>query len=321
MSDAGNQTYAYFEGDFVPLEDAKVSVMTHAFNYGTGVFEGIRGYWSADDQVVYVFRLREHYERFLKNTRMVCINVSFTADDLVAMTLDLLGKDNFSRDVYIRPLAYKSSKQIGVSMKGVADDLTIFAVPMGDYVPIDRGLSVMVSSWRRTPDNSIPVRAKITGNYANAALAKNEAVMNGYDEAIVLNDKGFAVEGSAENLFMVRRGELVTPTLADDILEGITRDTVIELAENELGIKTVQRQIARSELYYADEVFLTGTGGQLAGVISVDQRSVGDGKVGPISTRLQQIYFDVVKGHMPKYHDWLTPVAYHAAGRQQAVVS
>jgi branched-chain amino acid aminotransferase len=292
----------------VPLEEAKVSVMTHALNYGTGVFEGIRGYWNEEKEEIYVFRLREHFVRFLKNTRMMCIDVAYSADDLVEMTLALIRLHGYLEDVYVRPLAYKSSEQIGVSMEGVDDDFTMFVAPFGNYVDIDRGLALCVSSWKRSDDNAIPPRAKVTGNYVNSALIKNEALLNGYDEGIVLSPQGHVVEGSAENIFLVRDGVLVTPGASDLILEGITRDTVIKLALDELGLPTVERPVGRTELYYADEIFLTGTGAQVAPVTSVDRRLVGDGEIGPVSAALQRIYFDVVKGRNPKYLDWLTPV-------------
>lgn len=308
MTHSDSQMYCFFQGEFVPLEEAKVGVMTHALNYGTGVFEGIRGYWNADVEELYIFRLREHFVRFLKNTAMVFIRVPYNADELVSLTLDLLRRDNFSTDAYIRPLAYKSSEQIGVSMEGVRDAFTLFGVPYGDYVPMDRPLTLGVSSWLRSDDNAIPGRAKVTGNYVNTALAKNEAVRNGYDEAVVLNRNGYVVEGSAENIFLVRDGVLITPSVSDGILEGITRDTIIRLAQEELGITTVERNVARTELYYSDEVFLTGTGAQVATVGSVDGRVVGDGQPGPITSSLQSMYFDIVKGRNPKYMDWLTPV-------------
>lgn len=312
MTQSDTQIYCFFQGQFIPLEEAKVGVMTHALNYGTGVFEGIRGYWNSDAEELYIFRLRDHFVRFLKNTAMMFINVPYSADELVDMTLDLLRRDNFATDAYIRPLAYKSSEQIGVSMEGVKDAFTLFAVPYGDYVPMDRPLTLAVSSWLRSDDNAIPGRAKVTGNYVNTALAKNEAVRNGYDEAVVLNRNGHVVEGSAENIFLVRDGVLVTPCVSNGILEGITRDTIIRLAQEELGIPTFERSVARTELYYADEVFLTGTGAQVATVGSVDGRTVGDGTAGPITSALQNLYFDIVKGRNQKYMDWLTPVT---AGR------
>ena len=308
MTNTDLQKYAFFEGRIVPMEEAKVSVMTHAFNYGTGVFEGLRGYWNEEKEEIYVVLIREHYRRFLRNTNMLFIDVPYSADELTDITLELIGKQNYREDIYIRPLGYKSSETIGVSMEGVDDGLAILVVPFGNYVPMDRGLSVCVSSWKRTDDNAIPARAKVTGNYINSALAKNEAVLNGYDEAIVLNGQGLVSEASAANLFILREGVLLTPGFADTILEGLTRDIVIKLAKDELGVTTVERQIARSELYYAEEMFLCGTGVQLAGVTSVDKRRIGDGKVGAITSQLQKLYLDVVRGRMPKYLDWLTPV-------------
>lgn len=308
MSDSASQRYAFFHGNIVPLEDAKISVMTHGLNYGTGIFEGIRAYWCDQKHDMYLVLLREHFERFLKNCRMVFIDVPYSAQELADIAVELVARHDFHEDVYLRPLAYKSSPQIGVSMEGVADDFTMFAVPFGNYVDIHRGLSVMVSSWRRSDDNAIPGRAKATGNYINSALAKNEAVTNGYDEAIFLNSLGYVCEASAANIFLVRDGVLVTPSRADGILEGYTRDVVIKLAREELGIATEQRAIGRSELYYADEVFLTGTGVQIAPVTLVDRRRVGTGEVGPIATALQQLYFEVVRGRVPRYLDWLTRV-------------
>jgi branched-chain amino acid aminotransferase len=302
------QKYALFQGKIVPLEEAKVSVMTHALNYGTGVFEGIRGYWNEDREEIYLVLLREHFVRFLRNTRMVWIDVPYSLDELVDISVRLVKMHGYREDVYIRPLAYKSSEHIGVSMEGIADALTMFVAPFGNYVDIDRGLSVCVSSWLRSDDNAIPGRAKITGNYINSALAKNEAIVDGYDEAIFLNAQGFVCEASAANIFLVRDNRLVTPGLADGILEGYTRDVVVQLAEAELGMPTEQRQVGRSELYYADEIFLVGTGVQVAPVTSVDRRKVGTGEIGPIASALQRLYFDVVKGNNPKYMDWLTPV-------------
>ncbi|GAC1444212.1 MAG: branched-chain amino acid transaminase [Chloroflexota bacterium] len=316
MTDTASQKYAFFQGNIVRLEEAKVSVMTHALNYGTGVFEGIRGYWNEEREEIFLLLVREHFERFLKNSRMVFIEVPQSVDELVDITIQLVRQSQFREDVYIRPLAYKSSEHIGVSMEGVADDITIIAVPFGNYVDIDRGLSVCVSSWQRSSDNAIPARGKIAGNYVNSALAKNEAVRNGYDEAIVLNSLGHVAEASAANIFMVRNGVLITPALADTILEGYTRDVMIKLAQDEFGITTEQRAIGRSELYYADEIFITGTGVQVAPVTSVDGRRIGDGRVGPVASSLQRLYFEIVKGRNAKYLDWLTPV--YASSRVEA---
>jgi len=313
--------YAFFGGQIVPFEEAKVSVMTHALNYGTGVFEGIRGYWNEEKEEIYIFRLREHYERFLRNTRMLFFDIPYSVDELMDITLRLVQKQSFREDVYVRPLAYKSAEQIGVSMTGVPDAVTIFVSPMGNYVDIDRGLSLCVSTWRRTDDNAIPGRAKATGNYINSALAKNEALLNGYDEAVVLNKEGYIVESSASNIFLMRKGVLITPSVADGILEGITRDTIIQLAADELGVPHQERQIARTELYYADEIFLAGTGVQLAPVTQVDKVTIGNGDMGRISTELQRLYFDVVKGRNPKYLDWLTPAGLGSGQKATVPVS
>ncbi|MGH2442342.1 MAG: branched-chain amino acid transaminase, partial [Chloroflexota bacterium] len=299
MTHNETQKYAYFQGGIVPLEEAKVSVMTHALNYGTGVFEGIRAYWNAEEEQLYLLLLRQHFERFVRNTRMVCIDVDLNLDELVDLAVRLVEKNAYRQDVYLRPLAYKSAEHIGVSMTGIASDLTMFVAPFGNYIDIDRGLSVMVSSWKRSDDNAIPARAKVTGNYINSALAKNEAVLNGYDEGIFLNQLGYVCEASAANIFLVRDNVLVTPSLADGILEGYTRDVIIQLASEEFGIRTEQRSIGRSELYYSQEMFLAGTGVQIAQITSVDRRPVGDGKVGPIARDLQKLYFDVVKGKVP----------------------
>ncbi len=308
MTSTGTQKYAFFQGKIVPYELAKVGVLTHGLNYGTGVFEGIRGYWNPDKEDLFLLLAREHYVRFLKNTRMIFIDVPYTADELVEYTAELCRMHRFREDVYIRPLAYKSSESIGVSMQGIADDTAIVVTPFGNYVDMDRGLAVCVSSWKRSDDNAIPGRAKITGNYVNSALAKNEAILNGYDEAIVLNQLGYVSEASAANIFLVRDGVLVTPSVADGILEGYTRNAVMMLARDELGVRCVERSVGRSELYTADEIFLCGTGVQVAPITSVDRRRVGTGEVGPISSSLQSMYFDVARARNPKYSSWLTPV-------------
>lgn len=297
---------AYFQGRYVPLAEANINVMTHAFNYGTGVFEGIRGYWNRDTREMYLFRLREHYERFLQNTGFLKMKLPYSAQDLCDISVELVRKNGFDENVYLRPLAYKTACQIGTKLSP-GEDVTIFAVPMGDYVDTTRSLAACVSTWRRLEDNAIPARGKICGGYVNSALAATEARDNGYDEAIMLNEAGKVSEGAAMNMFMVRHGKLVTTPVYSNILEGITRSTVVEIAANELGIETEFRQIDRSELYIADEIFFCGTGAQIAGIGSVDRREVGDGDTGPITAKLQAIYSDVVQGRLPEYSKWLTP--------------
>jgi len=304
---APDSAWAFLDGEFVPIRDARVSVMTHSFNYGTGVFEGIRAYWSAADEQLYALNLKEHYLRMHRSCRIMRISLPYTADDLVGITLELLRKCAYREDAYVRPLAYKSSPVIGVRLHDLEDSFTVFAVPFGTYIDIDRGISCSVSSWRRTDDNAIPARAKITGSYVNAALAKTEAQEAGFDEAIVLTQDGHVSEGSAENLFMVRDGLLVTPPGSDNILEGITRSSILQIAAD-AGVTTCIRQIDRTELYVADEVFLCGTGAQISPVTSIDRRAVGKGEPGPITTKISHIYFDAVRGKMPQYRSWLTPV-------------
>jgi len=300
--------YAFFDGKIVPIEDATVSVRTHSFNYGTGCFEGIRGYWNADEKEMLVFRLREHYERFLRSCNLLMIDLPQDADGLCELTLELLRKEGFESDAYIRPLAYKSDQIIGVKLHGLTDALTIFATPFGRYVEAEEGARVHVSSWRRIDDNALPARGKIVGAYVNSAFSKSEALLNGFDEAIVLSQDGHVSEGSAENLFMVQGNQLITPPATDNILEGITRDTVMELAREELGLETIERKIDRTELYGADEFFMTGTGVQIAAIIEIDHRPVGDGTMGPVVQQMRDLYFDVVRGRVAKYRHWCTPV-------------
>ncbi len=303
----------WFEGDWVRLADAKVGVMTHAFMYGTAVFEGIRGYWDADGDQLYLMKLREHYERILDSARVLLMDHGYSLDRLMDLTLELMHRNDFREDVYIRTTVYKSTEAIGVRLHDVECRLNILAVPFGDYIATG-GIRCGTVSWRRTSDLAIPSRAKVVGSYVNPALAKSEAILNGFDEAIVLTHDGKVAEGSAENLFMVRRGQLVTPGVDSDILEGITRAGVIELAERELGIRTTQRSIDRTELYLADEVFLCGTGAQIVPVVEVDHRPIGSGAIGPVTSRVMTSYFDIARGRAPGFGHLVTPVYPVSAG-------
>jgi branched-chain amino acid aminotransferase len=299
--------WAFFHGGFVPLRDANISVMTHALNYGTAVFEGIRAYWNADEGQLYALDLLPHYERIIRSARVLYMAVPYTPQQMADATLELLRRDRLQEDVYIRPLIYKSSELIGVRLHNLDADFTIFAIPFGKYIDTESGVRAQVSSWRRTDDNAIPARSKITGAYVNSALAKSEAQLNGFDEAIVLTQDGHVSEGSAENLFIVRGGILVTPPVTDNVLEGITRKRLMSVA-NDLGIAVIERSIDRTELYSADEIFLCGTGAQVSPVIEVDRRTVGDGRPGPITSRLSRTYFDAVRGKADAYRSWVTPV-------------
>lgn len=298
---------AFFEGKFVPLSDAKISVQVHGFNYGTAIFEGIRGYYNPDEEEMYLFRLVEHYRRMLKSCKIIKIELPFNEQELADLTCDLVKRNNFRRDIYIRPLAYKTACQIGTKLSP-GSDFTVFAVPMDDYIATNRALKVCISSWRRVEDNSIPPRGKICGSYVNSALAATEARDNGFDEAVVLNNDGHVAEGAAMNIFMVREGKLITTPITANILEGITRTTLARIAKEEINTEMEVRQIDRSELYIADELFFCGTGAQIAPIGSVDHRKVSDGNPGPITLKLQKLYTDVVRGHNKKYLDWCTPI-------------
>jgi len=298
---------AFFEKKFVPLSEAKVGIMTHALNYGTACFEGIRGNWNSKDGQMYLFRIKEHYDRLHKSCRILKINLAFDVDKLCQITVDLVKKNGYREDIYVRPLAYKSSQMVGVRLHNLEDDFFIFVTPFGPYLDAEKGAKCGVSSWRRVDDVSIPPRGKVTGIYVNSALAKTEAHENGFDEAIMLSHDGHVSEGSGENIFVIIDGKLVTPASCDNILKGITRDTVIKLAKNELGIDTVERAIDRSELYVADECFMTGTAANVTPVVEVDHRPVGAGKVGPITRKLLNLYGDVIRGRNRKYKEWCTP--------------
>mgnify|MGYP000844167841 FL=1 len=300
--------YAYFRGEFVLLEDANLNVMTHGFLYGTACFEGIRGYWSEEEKQLLVFRMWEHYSRLLDSCKILRMDPEYTVDELCQITLDLLRRNGDREDVYIRPVFYKSTPAIGVRLSGLDDDFVVFSVPFGDYLDTERGLRARASSWRHLDDNMIPMRAKINGAYVNAALAKDEALADGYDEAIFLTSDGHVSEGSAENIFIVRNGTVITSPVTADILEGITRNTILLCAHEDLGLPVEERPIDRTELYIADEAFFVGTGAQICPITEIDHRKVGDGSIGPISRRIQAYYFDVVKGKVGKYREWCSPV-------------
>jgi branched-chain amino acid aminotransferase len=300
-------SYAFFRKQFVPLGEAKIGILTHALHYGTACFEGIRGNWNDEQEQLFLFRIKDHYERMLKGCRILKIKLPYSADEMCQLTVKLAEKSGYREDVYIRPLAYKSSEAIGVRLHDLEDDFLIIVATLPAYLNADEGVRCCTSSWRRVDDTMIPARGKITGIYVNSALAKTEANEQGFDEAILLNHDGHVSEGSGENIFFVLEGKLVTPPSSDNILMGVTRDTVIKLARNELGIETVETSVDRTELYLADEVFFTGTAAHVSPVIEIDHRPVGNGKTGKITRELQRLYFDVIKGKNPKYLNWCTP--------------
>ena len=304
---------AYLRGEFMPLEDAKIGVMTHAFNYGTAVFEGIRGNWNDDSGELYLFRVRDHVERLRQSAKIMRLELHASDDELVDQIQELAARSGFREDVYIRPLVYKSSELLGVRMHNLQDDYLLFLAPFGAYLDSEAGARCMTSSWRRVDDTSIPARAKVTGLYVNNAMAKTEAELGGFDEAILLNQDGHVSEGSGENIAILRRGVIITPPPQDNILEGLTLETALQIAREELGLEVQQRTIDRSELYIADEVFMTGTAAHLIPVVEVDRVPVGDGRPGPVATELQNRYFQAITGRLPQYAEWLTPVYSGAA--------
>jgi branched-chain amino acid aminotransferase len=302
-----NSLVCYFQGGYVPLGEARISIMTHAFLYGTGVFEGIRAYWNPDEKQMYALRVKEHLVRLRNSCKIMLMAEVPSVEEFTEIVLEVLRRNKFEEDAYCRPSVYKNTEAIGVKLHGLTHDYYVLAIPMGDYIDTEKGIATGTVSWRRTSDLSMPSRSKITGSYVNPAFSKTEAMLNGYEEAIVLTAEGHVAEGSAENLFIVRDGALITPPVSEDILEGITRAGIMEIAAY-LGISVRERQIDRSELYIADEVFLCGTGAQVSPVASVDHRPVGDGRVGPVSKQIHKTYFDAVRGRLPAFRHWVTPV-------------
>ncbi|MGB7265314.1 MAG: branched-chain amino acid transaminase [Terracidiphilus sp.] len=314
-ADADPNLIVYFGGEYVPMREAHVGILTHALHYGTGVFEGIRAYWNEAERELFVLRPMEHYQRWKKNCGILRIDVP-QAEELCAITVELAWLNTFHTDLYIRPLAYKCAERIGVAMDD-QNAFTIAAIPFGEYLDSENGLHAGISSWRRIEDNAIPARGKICGAYANSALASDEARRNGFDEAILLNESGQVTEGATCNLFMLRKGRLITPASTENVLEGITRECVAELARHELGLEVVERPVDRSELYVCDELFLTGTAVGLAPVVRVDHRGVGDGRIGAVTRRLRQLYFDATHGNLAAYRKWLLPVYRNGRAAEQ----
>jgi branched-chain amino acid aminotransferase len=307
MHEKREDIIVWFENNFVRLGDANVNILTHGLNYGTGVFEGIRGYWSEDDKDLLLVHCEAHYRRWKQNCRMIGIEPAMSETELAELTVELCRRNQFKTDVYVRPLAYMSSPRIGVRPDGV-HDFAVIVVPMGVYMDSTKGLHAGVSSWRRISDAAMPCRAKVCGAYVNSVLATTEVHRNGFDEAIFLNADGHVAEAATCNVFMVRGNRLLTPPPSDDILEGITRASVMELAARELHIEVVERSIDRTELYVCDELFLSGTAVEVAPITKVDHRPVGAGAIGPVTSKLRELYFQATRAQIPEYYRWLQPV-------------
>ena len=296
--------HAFFEGKIVPLSDANISIATHGFLYGTAVFGGVRGYWNEEKKRLFVFRPYDHFRRLLNSAKMMAMQTDYDEEGLIQLTLDLLRTDNWQSDIYLRPTFYKSDLGIGVKLHGIKDEFCMFVVKYEPYVKNDTNAHATFSSWRRIDDNVIPARGKVAGAYANSALIKTDANRSGFDEALVLDHNGHVSEGSAMNIFMLRDGVLVTPPVTDNILEGITRRSVIELARNELGLTVLERSIDRTEVFIAEELFMTGTAAQIVAVTKIDHRPIGSGEMGPVTTKLRTMYEDILRGKNKKYEHW-----------------
>ena len=300
--------FVFHNGRVVPYSDVKFGVLTHALNYGTAVFGGLRAYWNEDEKQLFVFRPYDHFRRFLQSAQLLCMNLRTSREDLTKGLVELIRTEGHEEDLYIRPLAFYSDEIIGVRLHDLTAEVSIVVMPFGTYNKNEENMHVTVSSWRRVDDNTIPARGKIAGAYVNSAFVKTDAVRAGFDEAIVLNADGHISEGSAANFFMYRNGILSTPPITANVLEGITRRTVIQLIREELNMEAQEREIDRTELYLADEAFYCGTGAQISAITAVDHRPIGTGKLGEVTARLRKLYFDVVRGKVAKYREWCHPV-------------
>lgn len=301
-------SYVFYQGNIVDEKEVSISIRSKAFNYGLACFEGIRAYWDEETEQLYGFRMKEHYERLLQSCKALYINIPYTADDLVQATVELLRKNNFKTTTYIRPIAYKGADKIGPTLLDDDDRILIYCQPLGSYTGGKETLRVAVTSWARVEDNMLPPRTKATAAYLNSGLASLEVLRNGYDEAIFLTRNGHVCEGPGENIFMYRKGKLITPPFSDNILEGITRDTVMLLAKEELGMEVIERSISRTELYMADELFFSGTAMEVTPIVEVDDRVIGDGKAGEISKKIKSLFFGLTTGKKEKYAHFCTPV-------------
>lgn len=302
-----DKSYVFYQGEIVDESEVSISIRCKAFNYGLACFEGIRAYWDEENEQLYGFRMKEHYERLLQSCKTLRIKLPYTADELVEATVKLLKKNNFKGTTYVRPIAYKGGTGLGPTLIDDDDRLLIYCLPLGSYTGKEE-LKVKVTSWQRINDNMLPPRTKATAAYLNSALASHEVVSKGYDEAIFLTNNGHVCEGPGENLFIFKKGKLITPPPSDNILEGITRETVMMLAKEELGLEVVERSVARTELYASDEVFFSGTAMEVTAVVEVDDRTIGNGKAGDITKSIKEKFFDITTAKNPKYAHFCTPV-------------
>ena len=300
--------YAFFKGKVIPYKEANVGVLTHALNYGSAVFGGLRAYWNDQEEQLFVFRPEDHFKRFLQSAKLMCMELPYSWEQLVEGLTTLMRKEGYKEDCYVRPLAFFSDEIIGVRLHDLHTELSIIALPFGRYGSNEDGQSVTVSSWRRVDDNIIPARGKIAGAYVNSAFVKTDANRAGFDEALVLNQDGHISEGSAANVFMYRNGVWATPPITDNILEGITRRSILQFMREDLKWDVVERSIDRTEVYLADEMLFAGTGVQIAAITRVDHRPVGTGQMGARTAELKKFFLDVVRGNNAKYRGWCHPI-------------
>jgi len=308
MGDWQDTKWAFLDGKIIPIDEAKLDIRACLLHYGTGIFEGIRAYWNEEQKGMYIFRAKEHYERQISNAKIIAMDVQYTPEELIKVTVELLKRENFSENTYIRPLAYYNSPNLMDKLDCSKYGFLIFTFPMADLRDLNMGIDVCVSSWTRLNDNMIAPRGKIVGAYVNIALIIHEARLNGYDDALVLTKDGHIAEGAGQNLIIVRKNKIISPPVTDDILEGITLDSMTTLFEDELGMSIERRSIDRTEIYQCEEIFYCGTGMQVTPIISVDRRKIGDGKPGKYTRKIQRIFFDIVYGRNDKYMNWLTEV-------------
>jgi branched-chain amino acid aminotransferase len=308
MSSKPSFQKAFFKNDIVDIDLAKISIMSRVVQYGMGWFGGVRGYMSADGKRINIFRLRDHIDRFLNSAKILGVTVSHDQGEIEKIFVDLVTANKPNTDTYFRPFAFSDVTDITPNfMQDTPFVFALYMLPLGDYIATDKGNSACVSTWRRLSDNAIPSRAKVSGAYVNSSLAKQEAVINGFAEAVELDESGHVTEGTAMNLFIVRDGILVTPSASSDILEGITRKTIIKIAKD-MGIETSEREVDRTELYVADEAFFCGTGAQIAWIDTIDRRLVGDGRMGIVTSKIRKVFFDLVRGNVDRYMSWLTTI-------------
>src|SRR5438477_2619250 len=306
MSMSDRDWFIWYDGTLVPWRDATTHVLTHSLHYGLAVFEGVRAYKTTSGTSI--FRLKEHTERLFNSAHIYMMKIPYTREEIMSAQKEVVRANNLD-ECYIRPIAFYGSEKIGVSPKGARVHVAIAAWPWGAYLgteALEKGIRVKTSSFARHHINVTMARAKFAGTYANSNLANLEAAIGGYDEALLLDVDGFVAEGSGENLFIVKNGRLYEPELTSALV-GITRDSVITLA-NDLGIEVQAKRMTRDDVYIADEAFFTGTAAEVTPIRELDNRPIGNGESGPITKKLQSLFFDVVNGRNPKYKSWLTPV-------------